>query len=145
MRVSYIFEKKTRLACTRATSNKIYTVKSMVLESQLCSLSSDTLVFGNTLQKTYLVFDFCSTNYPAKVTIRDIPCQTASLILSTFFENCSRKRAYRMRVSTIASSKPWFLLCMFFSMLLTLTRYAHFFEKCCSLSCHMLIFKDLFF
>ena len=57
MRVSYIFENKTRLACTIATSNNIYTVKNMVLESQLCSLSGDTLVVESNFRKSYLVFD----------------------------------------------------------------------------------------
>ena len=58
-----------------------------------------------------------------------------------FFEHCSQTKAYRVRVSTIGSSKSLFLLCVIFSMLLTLDRYAFFFWKCGPLSRHMLIFN----
>ena len=49
---SDIFQKSERLAYTKALSKKIYTVKTMVLKRQLCSLSRDTLVFSSKSPKT---------------------------------------------------------------------------------------------
>ena len=59
-----------------------------------------------------------------------------------FYDKCSEKRAYRVRASTIDASKPWFLLCIFCSTLLSCRRDAHFFEKYRSRLHDMLIFTE---
>ena len=52
LRVSTISKKKQRIAWEWATSKKSYTVKTIVLKSQLCSLSNDTLTFESHFRET---------------------------------------------------------------------------------------------
>ena len=113
----------------------------MLLKRQSCSLSGDTLVSGSNFQKTYLVSGLLFDKECHGLSLLRDNLSSRNRILGMLFEKCSQKRAYRLRVNTNGSPKPWFLLCMFFSISLTLMRYAFFFRQCCSLSCDTLIFN----